>query len=607
MRLLTTQNSSMKFPSISNILHETQTVIWRYPMELFAAGTGTFAAVQLSFNNTDEYEYWLVRILMTAALGLPAFLAVTLRGRFRQYSKGRIAIEYAVVLGLLLAFFFTTHHPPIEKDYIRFALLAIAAHLLVACAGFLGRGTTAAFWQFNKHLFLRIITAGIFSLVLYGGLAGALAALEALFDIKIEGQLYGRLGIWIMGLFNTVFFLARVPANAAALEEEAAYPKVLKVFTQFVLVPLVIIYLAILLAYEAKIMIRWQLPNGWVSNLIIAYGIAGILSLLLVFPIRSMEGNRWIKLFSRWFYLLLLPLVVLMFVAIGVRISSYGFTEDRVFVLALAIWLGGISLYYLFRPNGDIRIIPASLAGIALMLSTGPLSAFAISGRSQRARLGQLLEKHNMLDNGRAVKPPATLSFSERKALSSTTKYLLEHHGSESLYPWFSTDSLKKSRWSSYENAEYLMKAVGVEFVSDYQSEADPVLDSDPRFPSEYRYSAPDGGISIAGYDTYIDDSPIKEYRDSGVYTRRDSFNTFVIYRGREPISPGIYPRKTLKELVNKYGYEADNRNMSPTDMQVSLQGKGCKLLVCYRYLNAYGLSIDDNINYDCVVFIKWE
>src|SRR5690606_10324126 len=108
---------------------------------------------------------------------------VTLRGRFRKYSIWRRVTEYAVVAALLLLFFISLHEPPMEKDFVRLLVLGVASHLLVACAGFLGRGSTHAFWQFNRYMFLRIITAVIFSGVLFAGLAGAIAALHALFGL----------------------------------------------------------------------------------------------------------------------------------------------------------------------------------------------------------------------------------------------------------------------------------------------------------------------------------------------------------------------------------------------------------------------------------------
>ena len=122
-----------------------------------------------------------------------------------------------------------------------------------------------------------------------------------MFDLNVSGEIYGHLFFFIAGIFNTIFFLAGVPANWTELEEQSSYPKGLKIFTQFVLIPLATIYLAILLTYEGKVILEWSLPEGIVSSLVLGYAVYGILSILLVYPIRHDEGNKWIKFFLQAF------------------------------------------------------------------------------------------------------------------------------------------------------------------------------------------------------------------------------------------------------------------------------------------------------------------
>ncbi|RYZ46704.1 MAG: DUF4153 domain-containing protein [Sphingobacteriales bacterium] len=390
-------------PSIDQLREQTVRTVRRYPLELLTALSGCIVAHHYTFHYADDDNLLHVRFILTAVLGLSSFLAATIWGQYRKASLIKRVGAYAVVTAILVAFFLSIQIPPVEKDFFRFGLLLIAAHLLVASAGFIGRGSTHGFWQFNRHLLLRIITGGIFSGALFAGLAGALAAADALFKLDVPEVNFFRLFFWIAGMFNTLFFLAGLPQNPEALESDEEYPKVRKIFTQFVLLPLVVVYLLILLAYEGKIVARWELPIGWVSNLVIAYGVVGILSLLLVYPIRTREGNSWIGLFSRAFFFLLLPLIALMFVAIITRLNDYGFTEPRVFVLALALWLSIIALYFLLRPNGDIRLIPVSLAAMAIMLTAGPVSAFNISLRSQQNRLTRLLSGQGLIRDCRVV------------------------------------------------------------------------------------------------------------------------------------------------------------------------------------------------------------
>jgi hypothetical protein len=138
---------------------------------------------------------------------------------------------------------------------------------------------------------LRILTSVLYSGVLYLGLAAAIAATRFLFNLTFEYKIYSTLFVWIAGIYNTLYFLSGIPANTTGLQSEQSYPKGLKVFTQYVLIPLATVYLVILLAYEVKILFQWHLPKGYVSNLILGYAVFGLLAILLVYPLREQEEN----------------------------------------------------------------------------------------------------------------------------------------------------------------------------------------------------------------------------------------------------------------------------------------------------------------------------
>ncbi len=536
-----------RLPSLRRSFAEFQSTLLRFPLVLFSAFLLCISGILLTYKNPDNTEHWLMRIALTSALAIPSFLAMNLRGRYRGLNLIRQLFEHLVLIAALVAFFLSMDHPPSAQDGIRFAMLMTASHLLVACAGFLGRGTTRAFWQFNRMLFIRIITSGIFSLVLFAGLAGALGALHALFDLDIADDLYGRVFILIMTLFNTSFFLAGVPASSEALEQEEHYPKVLKVFAQFVLLPLVFIYLCILLSYEVKIILTWNLPRGWVSNLVIAYGIVGILSFLLLYPVRN--DHHWIRLFTRWFYLLLLPLLVLMFIAVFVRIGNYGLTEPRVIGLLLALWLSFITLIFLFRPGTDIRLIPASLAIVALLFAAGPFSAEALSRNSQRSRLEQQLTDLKLLQDKKAVpsEDPSSVSREAQGNLSSTILYLLKYHGPESLQPWIETDTMSGGERQSYTYAQDVMKSLNLEFVYPGASSITEL--------SWVNFNAPHEAISVEGFDwVLLLSTRDQQHRDSGLHLRSKGPKPgFQLFDGNKSISPVIDPAVFFEQFLNKH------------------------------------------------------
>ena len=593
----------MRFPSFQNIIDKTIKVINDYPLECITSIVGMAAGIELSYETKSEDA--VIKILLIAALALPSYLAVTIRSRFRKFSVQRRWIEYGIVTAILILFFWSIDNPIRTKDVIRFFLLNVVAHLMVSCAGFVNRGSTHAFWQFNKELFLRIITAVIFSGVFFAGLSGALAAVDVLFHLNIPERWYFRLFIVVASIFNTWFFLASVPQNADELEKQNDYPKILKVFTQFVLVPLVIIYLIILLAYETKIIIQWKLPEGWVSNLILAYGVAGILSLLLVYPIRSMVGNNWIKTFAKWFYVLLIPLVVLMFVAILTRINAYGFTEERLFVLALAIWLTCISFFYLIKPNGDIRIIPLSLAFIGLVLT---LTAFPISKASQRAKLKELLVKNNLLSNNKAgkIKEDQKVPYVDRKRLSSVVEYLISIHGTQSLQPWFRTDTLKNEKYSSYSNTTIVMNSMGLTYVDSYSKE-DNSTSVDNKW---YSYTSSNHHIAISGYDYLV---TIKQYGFDTSGTDLYAFYDYndeqlELFEKNKKIAT-IHPRDLLRSLLKKYGETTNNSDVKieNEEMQQRFTTNDWIITVYYNQLSGTNEKSEDrsSLNLDGIILLK--
>ena len=165
-----------------------------------------------------------------------------------------------------------------------------------------------------------------------------------------------------LSIFGSCFIFLLFNENGLFyLEKNSDYPVILKFFTQYVLVPLLLIYSVILYFYSAKILINWELPRGWVSYLVLAYSVVGILAILLVHPLKEDSTKSWVKIFSKIFYYTLAPLIILLFVAIFTRILEYGYTEPRYFVLIIALWLTTVVFYFIFNKKQAIKFVPMSL------------------------------------------------------------------------------------------------------------------------------------------------------------------------------------------------------------------------------------------------------
>lgn len=443
----------MKLPSLKILLVRALQTLRRFPLVLMSAAVATTVSVYM-IEHDGKVSPTLENLLPTAALGIALFFMLTVLAEKRNWSPALTWLVQSAGVLTLVCYYFTLPDTGIGKSEahaMRFLLFALVVHSLVSFAPYLNRGELNGFWQYNKSLLLRFLTAGFYSAALFIGLSIALLAVDQLFELHIRGVRYPQLFFIISGLFNTWFFLAGAPRDFAALESDDDYPKGLKVFTQHVLLPLVVIYLAILYAYEAKIIFEWNWPKGWVANLVLFFSVVGILALLLLHPIQRLQENKWVSRFAKWYYLALIPLVAMLLLAIQVRINEYGFTESRYFVLVMGLALAAVVLYFIFSREKNIKIVPVLLCAIAFFSSFGPWGAFTVSRQSQAQRFEKLLMKHNLLREGVIIKAAQAAPPEDVQQLFSIMQYLQQRHGSAALQPWFkeNLDSLVTTKDSS--------------------------------------------------------------------------------------------------------------------------------------------------------------
>lgn len=426
---------SLRLPSLGTVLTAALRTVRRFPLVLLA---GALAATASILINDDVGPPWLRDpMLATAALGLPLLTAVALTVERRTWKPILRLVPWALALAALVGVYTSWPGWSDRIRFVRFVQLAAAFHLAVAYLPFLGRYRANAFWQFNRALFLRIIGAGIASGTLFAGLALALAAVDKLFGVSVPEEGYFRLWVLIVFVVSTGVFLGGVPEDLEALDARHDYPAPLRVFAQYILVPLVSVYLVILTLYLVKVVATWDWPSGWIGWLVSGVAAAGILTLLLVRPIAEDPEQRWVAAFARVFWLAAMPAVVMLWLALYQRVQQYGITEPRYFLLVLSVWLAGIAVWYSLSRSGDMRLVPLSLCVVALLSYAGPWGAYAVSARSQVSRLRSILERNGMLVAGIAHAPARRISTDDAREISSVVRYLAETHGTARLATLF--------------------------------------------------------------------------------------------------------------------------------------------------------------------------
>ncbi|MFT7196062.1 MAG: hypothetical protein ACI83W_000411 [Marinoscillum sp.] len=611
----------MKFPSVSFLLEKSADAFLRFPLVICSATVAVSAGIYLiEFENTLGNPLPVVNLLLAGYLGVPMFLAARIfidsRSRNEQLLWG---LRIIVALLLVAIYFYLpgdqeSLNPQIS--YIRYAIFAIAAHLLVAFCGYLSSNNLNGFWNFNKTLFLRFLLSALYAAVLYLGIIFALWAFTTLFKIDVHEELYVEIWIVITGFFNTWFFVAGIPKDFQALDLENDYPNGLKTFILYVLIPLMSLYFIILYSYSVKVVFLWDWPEGIMTYMIIAVAVVGILSMLLAYPYSLSTGQDSLKFLQKGYYILLVPLLVMLFLAIGIRISDYGITINRYITVLLGVWLTFISFYLIFIGR-NIRIIPISLFILILLTSFGNWGIFSVSERSQVKRLQMILESEEILvgkiqnepiwvtsDTAflkfeNELKNEGVLSDSIHNEVYSILNYLEDYHGFAEIDEWFDQNPRQIAEAHDMGEAWVYMKMMGL----------NPIYKNEYKDGNNYYFSTNNKGqfTSIKGYD----------------YMLEIAFNDYdeALVKDIEEGIPGLKVTNTRSQIIlTREGFE--DVNISVSDIYDSLvleqDGKQSKVYSQEQlqlYFNSSwiqgrctfeSLNGDEQVNYyQATVFIK--
>ncbi len=430
-------SKEVRLPSLQFIQNAILDVVLRFPATMLAAVTAT-CALFILIEAEEKASY--AKIWMLGQLGLPLLTALALFAESRRWTGARYYGLLAGGIGALVGYYFTLELDGETAEYRtmpRYLGFMLIAHLGVAFAPYLNRRRAEDFWAFNKELFAHFVTAAVFSGIIWGGLSAAILAVVELFGLVVSFNIYARLFALVGGLFLTTYFLHHVPRNFEFEEKTTHYSALFRNLCKYILIPLVILYFLILYVYGAKILLNWELPHGWVSSLVIGFSIAGIFTYLLNYLLPRYDSAPAVRLYHRWFWWVLLPLVALLFVAIGRRILDYGVTEERFVVAHTGVWLFVTALYFAISRTDNIKFIPISLAVFAAVAVLGPFNAFTVAQHSQVRELEKLLVAAGRLESGKEKTSLLPVSTETSARIRSTLDFLETRDALHLIQPWF--------------------------------------------------------------------------------------------------------------------------------------------------------------------------
>jgi hypothetical protein len=247
---------------------------------------------------------------------------------------------------------------------------------------FLGKKTDIESWNFSWNIILSALQTTLVSGILLGGIELLLWGIQELFDLDIPEELYISMVIICMFTVNVMLLMMQMPKDEAKHDTNTHRMNDFgRMVVHGLFVPLQAAYLITLYFYLLRILFTWELPSGGVVWLVTTMMIGLLFITALVYPLLLQDNKPFDKKLVRWLALLALPLLVLMTVGICRRVSDYGFTVARAYVLLFNIWCYVVCIYLLFKQGKRIMWILTSFVLVFFIASVGPWNMTATTRR----------------------------------------------------------------------------------------------------------------------------------------------------------------------------------------------------------------------------------
>lgn len=568
--------------SIQNILIILSRSLQRFPITILCSTAVAILLIaildlQQVYTQAGQLET-LYKTTMIIALGIPLSLCI------KVFLEKKDNIKTAEVIGLyaagglvFLLYYFSLLDKLNMVSITRYIAVSLALYL-----GFLFIPYLPKKEQFEMYI-IKVCSSFfitvIYSAVLYLGLAAILLAIDLLLGIDVTENAYFYIWFLVAFVFAPSYFLAGIPLPDEQLQQEK-YPKILRILLLYIVMPLLTAYTAILYIYFIKIIVLWKWPVGVVSHLVLWYAVIVTAVLFFITPIK--DEDKWADRFTVWMPKIILPLLIMMFISMGIRINAYGVTENRYYVIVLGLWVCAMMIYFTLTKKRRNIVIPVTLALIALLSVFGPLSSYSISTRSQNNRLQAILIKNDMLQDGKIQTAPADISRDDKYEISRKLDYFNRNHSLQEI---------------GYLPQDFMMddmeKVFGFPYISEFPHEQPP----DDTF--HLVNSQAESALDIRGYDFLFNSMHLYDEWSA------DSTGTIDTKYDRQSSIVRVYHQGTLlyqknlnlftKELFDKYidtereKYLSSEREKYLSPEEITLVEENEKVKVKIVFLNIMG------------------
>ena len=378
----------------------------RFPLTVLFAAALTVIAICLEQGTLSFLsDGWRFLLAWYAGTGIILSLSLSLWLEEHKESMGhKIAVLLIHIIWVCISLLLKSRYDVLEYAPYNWIIAALIIALVVTLPilPFLGGRSDVSFWNFTLRCMGAVSLALLVSAIVCGGLELLLVSFEKLFGADISSHVFVHIASVCFIFLFTILIIQGIPSGSLKHDSDVIpVSGFLVSVTTKLFMPIAAAYLATLYCYAGKILFTWQLPDGWVSWLVTVSMAAMIILFIVVYPYierASQSASGWnrmaVRFITRRMPLLMLPLLLLMSVGIARRISDYGITILRVYLVAFNLWCYAVCAILIIRRNAGIIWIPVSFVLAFAVITVMPVNVSTCVRKNLTGKVTVMLKEN---------------------------------------------------------------------------------------------------------------------------------------------------------------------------------------------------------------------
>lgn len=389
--------------SIKNITH-------RFPLAVtisIAVSTLFFILIATSLSN--EVSQIIGKYILTGIVVFFLSLSTTLFCESVNYSQ-KDSFLYQIWVWVFWVLFYYY----IPEDFGSFESVIFFILTLIGIISSLFIAPYLQYWKKQNYIelsyyiyFYRVSVVFFLTFIVWWSLALlwniAILTITTLFDIRysIWWDIHAYWTVLSLCFLTPCFTLSQIPKKWTFEEQKFDENAFFHFLIRYIAIPFIYVYFIILYAYSCKVLLNFtQWPKWEVSWMVIGFSTFWYMIYIFSYIFqewKKSQSNKLIRLFRKYFPIVVIPQIWMLFYAIALRIGQYDFTINRYFVVVFGIWLLLSSLYFIISHKKSVFFLPALLTIFTIIISIGPWSVYSFPLERQTQRLENNLRQAGIL------------------------------------------------------------------------------------------------------------------------------------------------------------------------------------------------------------------